>query len=124
MAVVSSTPPGVELVDEDDADLHLWISNQSFADPAVSLSVEVDGRHVLTGCFEVGTQHGWVLYPLRLPGGDHTLRVTSDTGATLDVRVAVPEGERRYAAVQYQRTPAEPEGRIRWHLDSRPIAFM
>jgi hypothetical protein len=53
--------------------LYLYISNQSFADPDVAISIMVDGKQVLSDTFDVRGQHHWVLFTLVLEKGAHTL---------------------------------------------------
>lgn len=83
-------PPGLVLV----------ISNQSFADPEVELTVTVDGQVVVDRTFSVDNQHTFVAYRVPLEPGDHTLTVAADTGATHE-RIVTLGPDRRYLFVGY-----------------------
>jgi len=113
---------GIRLVEAEQADLHLEISNQSFRDDPVGLTVEIDGSQVLTGSFEVRNQHHRVRFPVRIPPGAHTLSVVSDTGASLRQPFRMPEIGRRYAAIEYWNA-AEDERHITWYLSARPLGM-
>jgi hypothetical protein len=90
---------------EQDANLHLWVSNQSFEDASVVLKVSIDGLDLVAQPFEVQSQHNWVLFPITAPPGDHLLVVVSDTGAELWETFTLPEEGRRYSVVDYWYYP-------------------
>ena len=94
----SSALSTIRIVAEQDADLHLWMSNQSFEDASVVLKVSIDGIDVVAQPFDVRSQHNWVLFPITAPPGDHVLVVVSDTGAELRENFTLPEEGRQYAA--------------------------
>lgn len=89
-AVMDRTPLGIALI----------VSNQSFDDPEVGLSVTVDGDVVIERSFAVEGQHTFVSYRLPLEPGDHQMVIRADTGATHE-RVISLGAERRYLAVSY-----------------------
>ncbi len=125
--VTTSAPsPGsasstIRIVAERDADLHLWVSNQSFEDASVVLRVSIDGIDVAQA-FEVKGQHNWFLFPIAAPSGDHVLKVVSDTGAALQETFTLPEEARQYAVVDY-RYSGERGRHLTWRIRSTPIAF-
>jgi hypothetical protein len=85
----------VRLVTEDQADLHLWVSNQSFEEPSVVVTITIDGVEIVSQRFEVESQHNWILFPL-------------------------PEQERRYVVVNYWTYPGRA---FSWHIESTPVGF-
>lgn len=89
-AVIDRTPPGLVLL----------ISNQSFDDPEVGLTVIVDTEVVVERSFAVEGQHTVVGYRLPLEPGDHQLVVRADTGANHERVVTLSSG-RRYLSVGY-----------------------
>lgn len=105
---------------EDDANVHLYVSNQSFEDPAVTMRVRLEDAVVVDQEFEVCGQHNWVSFPLRLEPGWHDLVATTPSGLVVESRVDVPEGPgERYVVLSHwtQDTPhlsvdvtAEPVG--------------
>lgn len=89
------------VADPDDADLVLYVSNQSFEDDPVGVVVEVDGERLVDQDFAVEGQHTWVEFGLDLEAGEHTVVATSDTGARAEHTLVLPEGERRWAVLAY-----------------------
>jgi hypothetical protein len=114
----------VRLVDEKDADLHLWVSNQSFADDPVEITVRVDGVEVVAQSFDVGSQHTWVLFPLDLPPGEHVVTAASDTGTELRREFRTPKDEDRYAVLDYWNYEDKAGRHFSWSVQPDPVAFM
>ncbi|GGO08343.1 hypothetical protein GCM10011576_13670 [Micromonospora parathelypteridis] len=117
------TAPTVRLVEEHLADLHLWVSNQSFRDDPVVLTVSIDGTEIVDQRFTVGSQHNFVLFPVKVPPGGHVVRVVSGTGVDFQERFTMPEGGRRYAAIGYVNAVDDRGRAIDWFFRSTPIAF-
>ncbi|MEU7801691.1 hypothetical protein AB0B10_20735 [Micromonospora arborensis] len=115
--------PAVRLVEEHLADLHLWVSNQSFRDDPVVLTVSIDGTEIVDRHFAVEGQHNFVLFPVRVPPGDHVVRVVSGTGVDFQERFTMPEAGRRYAAIGYVNAVDDRGRTIDWIFRSTPIAF-
>ena len=114
----------IRLVDEWDADLHLRVSNQSFADDPVEITVRVDGVEVVAQSFEVGSQHTWVLAALDLPPGEHVVTAASDTGAQLRKEFRTPQDEDRYAVLDYWNYEDKAGRHFGWRVERDPVAFM
>ena len=89
-ASVDVPPPGLALV----------ISNQSLGDPAVDLTVTIDGDVVIDRSFAVENQHAFVAYRLPLGPGDHRVTISADTGASTE-RLVTLGSDRRYLYVGY-----------------------
>ncbi len=122
----STAPPAGEIgaVAEDDAALHLWVSNQSFEDDPVHVTVEIDGVTVADDDFEVGSQHNWILFPLRVPPGAHEVVATSGTGAILEKTFRIPRsGDPRYAVVDYWNYDDADGRHLDWTFEDEPLAF-
>jgi hypothetical protein len=116
-------PVGIAVVQPGRADLHLWVSNQSFADEVVGLTVDIDGVEVVARQFAVAGQHNWVLFPVRVPPGRHEIRAWSDTGAVSRQEFTMPADERRYAVLDYWYHPGEEGRRITWRIQATPLTF-
>ncbi len=103
----------------------LWVSNQSFEDDPVAITVEIDGVQVVDGSFEVGGQHNWFSFMIDgLEPGEHTLIATSDTGATFAATFTLPPGEPLWMVVDYWYYPDDAEGRLFTFDESdEPIYF-
>ena len=118
---VTASDSEVRLVGPDEADLVLFVSNQSFEDENVSLKLAVDGVTVVDGEFRVEGQHNWVRFPLGLSAGSHSLTAESDTGAALKESFQVPGKEARYAVVNYWAEDDSPE--LMWLFQREPVGF-
>jgi hypothetical protein len=118
-------PADVKVVDEEEADLHLWISNQSFADDPVEITVQVDGVEVVDEPFDVESQHNWVLFPLELSPGRHVVTATSDTGAEFRQEFRTPKNhDDRYAVLDYWNYEDKEGRHFTWMVQREPVAFM
>lgn len=130
-AVPASGAPGVQLVaDPDEADLVLYVSNQSFEDDPVRIVVEVDGWRLVDQDFAVEDQHSWVEFGVDAPDGKHTVTATSGTGVRTEETLVLPEGERRWAVLEYWYYPDDPTtghaGTPRsftFHVSGQPVGF-
>ena len=88
--------------------LYLYVSNQSFQHPSISVDVEIDHARVVSQTFEVGTQHNVVAFNLSLPTGEHLLTASASDGTTASGTVAIPTGTVRYATLFYWSDPYTP----------------
>ncbi len=114
---------GVRLVDEAHADLVLYVSNQSFADSPVVIEVAIDGVVLVDQAFAVEGGHNWFTFPTSLPPGEHMLTATSDTGVATQETIEIPEGERRWAALDYWYSPEGEPRSFTWNVSAEPIGF-
>lgn len=110
------------LTTERDADLHLWVSNQSFIDDPMTLTVSIDGVVLVDQPFKVEGQHNWILFPIRLDAGPHEVRAVSQNGEVMEARFRVPADAPRYANINYWHYPGDPR-LIDWRIEPRPIYF-
>lgn len=127
-AAESSTPSEAarsdapRLTGKANANLHLWISNQSFRDDPVAVTVSVDGVLLVDQSFDVESQHNWILFPVRLPAGAHQAEAVSETGEVMKVRFRVPEDAIRYAVINYWHSPGEAR-HFDWRIQPNPVFF-
>lgn len=112
----------VRVVAEDEAQLHLWVSNQSFLDDPARITVRIDGIEVVDRDFLVEGQHSWSLFPLALPAGEHDLRVVAADGTTLSERFRTRAGATRYAVADYFHY-AGGRPQVSWRIQDEPVAF-
>lgn len=114
----------IHLTTGDKAPLMLIVSNQSFEDDPVHLTLSIDGVPLIDGVFYVGNQHAWLSAPIDLPPGEHTMVATSDTGVTLTETFDIPADAQRWAILDYWYYPREKAGRhLRWDLQRQQPAF-
>lgn len=118
----SAQGAAVRVVGEAEADFILYVSNQSFDDKEVRLTVAVDGVTVVDDDFHVEGQHNWVQFPLALPPGAHEVTAESDTEATLRESFKTPKGETRYAVIDHW-TKRNGSGDLTWRFQRQVMAF-
>lgn len=107
------------LVDAEETPLVLAITNQSYDDPGVGITVTVDGVVVVDQGFQVKDQHTMTFFGLDLPPGEHTVLITSDTGASVTQDVDLPDGEPRWVHVTYWYLDPERED-VTWGGEEQP----
>lgn len=119
---VTAAGAQVRLVEkEQQADLMLYASNQSFDDEEVRLTVAVDGVTVVDGDFHVEGQHNWVRFPLSLAPGVHEITARSDSGAMLRESFQVPGDKSRYAVIDHWGEGDSAD--LSWSFQRLPMAF-
>ncbi len=111
----------VRPVDKADADLVLYVSNQSFDDEEVRLTATIDGVTVVDGDFHVEDQHNWVSFPLTLSSGGHEITAESESGATLRESFEVRRGKTRYAVIDHWTEDGSPD--LTWRFQREPVVF-
>lgn len=93
----AEAPPG----SVDEPNVFLDVTNQSYDDPDVHITISVSGRPFVDQNFPVKGQHHIVGFALSLAPGEHELEVTSDTGVNQRVPVFVSEDEPVYLHLAY-----------------------
>jgi hypothetical protein len=112
------------LVAEQDANLHFLVSNQSFEQPDVGLTLAIDGVELVDEDFAVEGQHNYEQFHVALAAGEHTIELTSDTGARLVRTITVPErGDRWVMASYWKETPRDDTGSFDWLFQDSPIGI-
>lgn len=105
----------------ESANVFLYVSNQSFEDSVVQMTVEVEGEVVVDQPFDVCGQHNWVAFPLALPTGWHDLTVRAPGDVTQRSRLDVPPSPgKRWVVVSYW-TDVEPSVDVT--VSSEPVGF-
>ncbi len=105
-----------------DANVRLYVSNQSFARASVDIRVEIDGVTVVDDDFRVEGQHTWKEFGLELAPGKHILRATSDEGDAILERTFRVRGK-RWIVLNYWCCDDETEPRFTLDVSARPVAF-
>lgn len=105
--------------------LHLYVSNQSFAEPLVDIAVSLDDVQVVAGDFAVEGQHNWYSFDIAVPAGTlqlYALSFGADAAFSLSQEITVPE--ERWAVVDYWYDPEGSEGpHFTLTLSSTPVSF-
>lgn len=107
----------------DPPPLTLYVSNQSYAEPEVGVTVTVDGEVVVDERFPVRDQHHVVPFTVYIDPGDHTLTATSDSGTEHTVEFTVPDDAPWWAAVLYWWYPEDGPPEFTVDISDEPISF-
>ncbi|MDW3212822.1 MAG: hypothetical protein R8G01_02415 [Ilumatobacteraceae bacterium] len=123
--VVGGSDLGTPQVEPVAGQVKLWVSNQSFEDDPVAVTIEIDGVQIVDDSFEVGGQHNWFSFLIDgLEPGEHTLTATSGTGAVFEGTFTLPPDEPRWMVVDYWHYPDDTEGRhFTFDTSDEPIIF-
>ena len=113
----------VRVVEEKQANLVLYISNQSLDDEEVRLKVEVDGIAVVDGDFHVVDQHNWIKFPLKVSPGTHNVTAEAESGASFSEAFQVPGDEVRFAVINYWAKDDHDPREFSWFIQREPVAF-
>jgi hypothetical protein len=107
-----------------DPTVVLVVSNQSYDDPTVRLTIDAGKDTVVDHDFEVGGQHEFFTYELTLPPGAHAVRMTSDSGATHTETLTIEPDQRQYVTISYWDDPDEvPAPRFTYEASLDPPGF-
>ncbi|MEN8238138.1 MAG: hypothetical protein ABFR53_02930, partial [Actinomycetota bacterium] len=118
---LESTPPLSTAL--TDPPLSVYVSNQSFADPSVDITVAIDGEDVVDGSFDVGSQHSWYEHALELDAGDHALIATSSGGASQEMLVTIEDGKQAFVVITYWGSVEGGDARFDISVTDTPPAF-
>ena len=112
LTLATSSPNGVIVTkwpdigelqrDVPDGAAHLFVSNQSFDDDPVGLTISIDDAQVIVGDFHVEGQHTWIGFLLTgLEPGPHVLHAVSDTGVEEGFEFEVVADAPRHLVLNY-----------------------
>lgn len=113
----------VRVVEEKQANLVLYVSNQSSDDEEVRLTVKVDGIAVVDGDFHVGDQHNWIKFPLEMSPGTHNVTAEAESGAAFSETFQVLDNEARFAVINYWAKDDHDPRDFSWFIQQEPVAF-
>jgi hypothetical protein len=117
----SPTLAGTTSPDASNANFFLTISNQSFKESSVAISVVVDGARVVDQRFEVGNQHNFPSFSLDLDQGRHTLLALKSSGTKRQASFEIPANGKRYGVLFYWNDDQNPY--FSWQFQATPPAF-
>lgn len=115
----ASTTPGPVVTGTVHSTVTLGISNQSFDDPSVVLTVTVDGVVQVDEAFAVENQHNLKLFGVNLQPGTHTVVVRADNEAAAERSFHLSQGERRWVSIFYWNFDPSREG-VTWGGNETP----
>lgn len=125
LIVERGIPLGQIQDDLEPGEVKLWVSNQSFGDDPVGLTISVDGTQIVLEQFHVEGQHNWIAFDLRgLKPGPHVLVASSDTGIEHVETFTVMEDEPRWLVLDYWHELDDQKGRHFTFAEfDHPVAF-
>src|SRR5687767_12976942 len=107
----ASSPDPPADADDEGANLHAYISNQSFDQSTADIRVTVDGKVLFDGEAEVEDQHNWIPRNTKLDAGSHLIEALERTTGTEGTETfTLPEGEERWVVVDYWSSEGDDEG--------------
>ncbi len=107
----------------DRPPLTFYVSNQSFEDPSVTISVTIDGEVVVDERFDVEGQHNWKSFELDVPEGEYLLQAVSDTGVVFDTTVTIESDTPLWAVLDYWWYPDDESRHFTFSTSTEPMAF-
>jgi hypothetical protein len=112
LAVERGAPLGQQQSTPAPGEVKLWVSNQSFDDDPVRLTVSIGETRIIGDDFDVEGQHNWIAFDIHgLEPGVHTISAESDTGARFAGEFTVPGDEPRWLVLDYWYYSNDPSGR-------------
>jgi len=115
--------PEIRFTSDDEPPLTLYLSNQSFEDDPVLLTLSIDSVALIDGRFYVESQHNWLAALIELPPGEHTITAASDSGATLTETFEISPQQRLWALLDYWYDGTSRSRKLTWFVSDEPVAF-
>ena len=123
LLVASACGTSTTPTDIGAGDMLLYVSNQSFEDPPVNITITIDGAVVVDDRFSVGNQHNWVPHQLTLAQGEHRLRAESGTGVLFETTFTTPPDEALWAVLESWWYPEEEPRQFTFSTHDEPVQF-
>lgn len=122
LGIAPSTVSPAPTVEASRATFHLTVSNQSFREQRVAITVTIDGRRLIAQDFDVEGQHNFVDFAFDFPSGRHVLVATATQRTTHEVTFDLPPSGKRYGVLQYWNEGAEAPY-FTWSFRAEPPVF-
>lgn len=126
-AQITATPVG----DQTEANFTLFVSNQSFEKSPMHITVAIDGHRVVAADFDVGTQHSFFRFPLKVTPGTRKLVARAGDGTLTEELFELPTVGERWGVLMYwassepslpdRASPSPPS--LAWELDDEEPHF-
>lgn len=114
----------VRTVPQEQANLLIDVTNQSFLEPDARIQVWVDNELVADRDFEVGSQHSWITFPVHVEPGPHAVRARmADADVDLARWVTVPAGAPTYAQISWWHESGGAAPEFGWRVQDEPIGY-
>lgn len=94
-----------EITDDPDH-LAVVVSNQSFLLPKIDIKVYIDGKQIISDDFDVGTQHNYKIYKVKVKNGPHIIKAKTLKGECVaEAVINYPEYKRCTVLYFYYKRP-------------------
>jgi len=101
-----------------------YVSNQSFAETPVDITVTLNGKKAVSQDFEVGNQHNWKKHTFKLAPGKYKLVAESKKGKAKFEKELEIKDKKTWAAMDYWYYPKKDGKRFfTIHIQNNPIRF-
>ena len=107
--------------DETRANFTLYVTNQSFQNGRIQIRVTIDTQEVASGDFEVGNQHNFSRYFLRVGSGLRKVSAQAADGSRIDAVFEMPGDGQRWGFLSYRAAPETAPGLSWQFLAERPL---
>lgn len=100
----NAAPIDIDVAADGTSELTLYVSNQSYVDRTVDITVTLDGATIIERGFNVGDQHNHIEHNIQLDHGPHTLTaITVIDGNALELseEFIIDPAQHRYALLSY-----------------------
>jgi hypothetical protein len=122
LGVPRTTVSPAPTVDPVRARFHLTVSNQSFREQRVTITVTIDGRRLIAQDFDVEGQHNFVGFAFDIGPGRHVLIATGASRTTHRETFELPASGKRYGVLQYWNEGTEAPY-FSWSFHVEPPGF-
>jgi hypothetical protein len=129
----NSAPVDITVSDDGTSDLTLYVSNQSYVDRTVDITVVLDGDVIIDRGFDVGDQHNHIEHRVQLDHGSHQLHATTvidGEAIELSEEFVIDANQQRYAVLSYWHYEPTREGdtsfdppQLNFDIQDEPIGF-
>jgi hypothetical protein len=116
------------LEQDENGNLTLYVSNQSFAISPVDITIHIDGKKTVDRDFDVGSQHNWIGYSFSLSKGEHKLvAVSKKGGARFEGQFEIKD--EHWAVIEYWYYPDTTGGagptprKFSFNIQDKPMYF-
>lgn len=111
------------LPQDESGNFVLYVSNQSFAQTPVDITVYINGKKAISSEFEVAGQHNWVRHIFKLQPGKYKLKITSKKGeAKLEKEIEIVG--KHWAVIDYWYYPEQDNKKhFSFHIQNKPLYF-
>ncbi len=117
----------LNVLTEPNANVILYVSNQSFDEPLTNILVLIDGRTVVQDEFEVKNQHYWKVYSIHLSPGEHSLYAIAANG-TAEINRSFKVSGNHWAALSFWRSKNNTDNSklkgLTFDIYDSPIGFL